>query len=75
MDLLQGGRIQVVMLVATSSLGSDESGRFEDEQVLGDGLAGGAESVLHGQSGADLEQRLVVPLQEFVEDGSTCRVV
>jgi hypothetical protein len=64
----------VVVLVATSSFGGDESGVFEDGEVLGDGLAGGAESVLHGQAGADLEQRLAVPVDELVEDGSTCRV-
>jgi hypothetical protein len=65
----------VVVLVATSSFGGDESGVFEDGEVLGDGLAGGAESVLHGEAGTDLEQRLAVPVDELVEDGSTCRVV
>jgi hypothetical protein len=65
----------VVVLVATSSFGGDESGGFEDGEVLGNGLAGRAESVLHDQAGADLEQRLAVPVDELVEDGSTCRVV
>jgi hypothetical protein len=57
----------VVVLVATSSFGGDESGFFEDREVLGDGLAGGAESVLHGQAGADLEQRLAVAVDELVD--------
>ena len=63
------------MLVATPSFRCDESGVFEDRQMLGDCLAGGAESMLHGQAGADLEQRLAVPVDELVKDGSTCRVV
>ena len=33
-----------------------------------------AEAVLHGEAGADLEQRLPVALAQFVEDRPPCRV-
>ena len=71
LDLGQRGGVQVVVLVAPSTFGRDESGGFEEGEVLGDGLAGRIESVLHGQSGADLEECLVVAVDELVEDGST----
>lgn len=59
----------------TPSFGGDEPGVLEDGEVLGDGLARGAEAVFHGQSGAELEQRLTVPVDELVKDGSTSRIV
>jgi hypothetical protein len=65
----------VVVLVATASFGCDKAGVLENREVLGDCLAGRADSVLHDQTGADLEQGLVVPIDEFVEDRSACRVV
>ena len=64
----------MVVLVAPASFGCDKSGVLENREVLGDCLAGGTDSVLHDQTGADLEQGLVVPIDEFVEDRSACRV-
>ena len=64
----------MVVFVAPSSFGCDKAGVLENREVLGDCLAGGADSVLHDQTGTDLEQGLAVPIDEFVEDGSACRV-
>jgi len=43
-------------------------------QVLGDGLPGRADLMPHGQPGADLEQRLTVPLGQLVQDDPPGRV-
>src|SRR5262249_16288209 len=48
--------------------GGQETGRFEDVEVLGDRLPRQPEPVLRRQSTAQLEQRLAVPLLQFVED-------
>jgi hypothetical protein len=63
-----------VELVAALAPGRDEAGPFEDVQVLGDGLTGGAETVLHREAGAQLEQRLPVAIGQLVEDGAPRRV-
>src|SRR4051794_36560816 len=61
-------------LVPALAAGGDEAGLLQDVQVLGDGLPARAEPVPADQPGAQLEQRLVVPLLELVEDGPPGRV-
>jgi hypothetical protein len=64
----------VVELVAALSTGGDQSSALEDVEMLGDGLPRGAEAVLGRQPGAQLEQRLAVPVQQFVEQCAPGRV-
>ena len=60
-------------LVSTLPLRRDESGRLEHVEVLRDGLPRQAQAVLHRQSGAELKQRLAIPLVQFVENRSPRR--
>jgi hypothetical protein len=61
-EVLQRLSAEVVELAAAFAAGGDQAGGLQDVEVLGDGLAGGGELVLHGEPGADLEQGLVVML-------------
>jgi len=60
--------MKVVKLVAPLALGCNQPGRFEQFKMLRDTLAGSRDLVLHRQAGAQLEQRLAIPLGQFVED-------
>jgi hypothetical protein len=64
----------VVVLVAALPTSGDQTRALEDVEVLGDGLPGGAQAVLGGQPGAELEQRLTVPVQQLVEERTPSRV-
>jgi hypothetical protein len=66
--------VEVVELVAALPAGPHQGGLLEDGEVLGDGLARGAEPVPAGQPAAELEQRLATPFLQFVEDGPPGRV-
>jgi hypothetical protein len=55
-------------LVSARALGPDESGRFEDVEVLGDGLSGGAHAVPGDEAIADLEQGLAVAIGQLVQN-------
>jgi hypothetical protein len=52
----------------------DQARVLEDVEVLGDGLAARAHPVPADQPGAQLEQRLAVPVLQLVEDGAPGRV-
>src|SRR5438045_1576504 len=54
-------RVQVVQLLAPALDGRHQVGRFEDVEVLGDGLAG------HLELGAEGAERLAVVLEEAVQ--------
>src|SRR6266542_2477770 len=69
-DLLKGGGVEVVELVAAFTARGDEAGELEDGEVLGDGLAGGGEVMLHGEAGAELEEGLAIAVGQLVEDGA-----
>src|SRR5262245_13231599 len=60
-------------LVAPLAPGRDQPNRFQHVEVLRDRLTGQAQVVLHGQPGAQLEQRLSVAFMQFVENGPTRR--
>ena len=62
--------MEVVELVAACAAGGDQAGGLEDVEVLGDGLAGGAEVVLHGEARAELEEGLAIAVGQLVEDGA-----
>src|SRR3954465_9047692 len=66
----QRRRVQVVELVAALAAGPHQPRRLEDVQVLRDRLPGRADLVPADQPGAQLEQRLAVPLLEFVEESA-----
>ena len=57
----------------TCPASSDQPGRRQHVQVLRDGLPGERKVVLHRKPGANLEQRLAVPLAQGVEDRPPCR--
>ena len=61
-------------LVATIPTRSEQSGLFKECKVLGDRLPGRREPVLRSEARADLEQRLLVPSDQFIQDHSS-RVV
>jgi hypothetical protein len=63
-----------MQLVAASAFGSDQPGILQHVQVLGYRLAGRPDAVPHGQTAADLEQRLRILLSQLVEDLATGRV-
>jgi hypothetical protein len=60
--------------VAALAAPDDEAGVLEDVEVLGDGLTARAHAVPGDQPGAQLEQRLAVPVLQLVEDGAPGRV-
>ena len=68
--MLEGGGVEEVELVAALAAGVEEAGGFEDVEVLGDGLAGGGQTVFHDEAGAELEEGLAVAVEELVEDGA-----
>jgi hypothetical protein len=55
----------VVELVAALPTGVDQPRALEDVEVLGDGLPRGAQAVLGDQPGAQLKQRLAVPVEQL----------
>src|SRR5690349_11470084 len=63
-----------VELVPAFAPGPHQARLLELIQVLGDRLPGQRDLVLHGQAGADLEERLVVPLGQLVQDQPAGRV-
>jgi hypothetical protein len=73
-DDVQRRRVQVVELVAALPTSGDQSRAFEHIEVLGDGLARGAQSMLGGQGGAQLEQGLSVSLRQLVNERAPGRV-
>jgi len=46
----------------------NQFGFLEDGEVLGDGLSRQCAAVSHGQTRADLEQRLTIAERQFVQD-------
>jgi hypothetical protein len=69
--LLQWFGIEKMELVATVATSSNEASLLEDVEVLGDGLTARSDAVLDRQPGAELEERLAVPLRELIEDQSS----
>lgn len=69
-DFLQGGGIELEVLVSALASGADEACRLENVEVLRDGLASERQCVIHRQRRAELEEALVVALGETVEDAS-----
>src|SRR5262249_44264279 len=67
-DGLQGPGVDVMELASALPPRGQQSGRFEDVEVLRDRLPRQPEPVLHRQPTAQLEQRLAIPLLQFVED-------
>ena len=65
----QGGGVEVVEGVAALAPPVDEPGRLEDVEVLGDRLSARGQAVGAHHAGAQLEQRLAVPLGEGVQQG------
>lgn len=55
-------------LVPSLTAGIEQTGLFQDIQVLGDGLPGRAQTMFHRQPGAYLEQGLTVLVAQFVEN-------
>ncbi len=55
-------------LEPASSPRGEETGRLEDVEMLGDGLASRTQPVLHREATAQLEQRLTVSVDELIED-------
>ena len=53
---------------------ADETGLTQHVEVLSDRLPGRAYPVAGRKPAAELEQRLVVPVLEFVKQGATSRV-
>src|SRR5437660_11209276 len=64
---------QVMELVPALPHGCDQAGRLENVEVLRNSLPGGADLVLHCQTCAQLEERLVVALRQLVKDGAPDR--
>ncbi len=64
--------VQVVQLVLALADCRKQARRFQYFQVLRDCLSRESELMLHGQSCAQLEQRLAVALNQFVENGAAC---
>ncbi len=58
----------MVELVPALASGSEQAGLLQYRHVLRDGLPGRADVVLRDESRAQFEQRLTVPVDEFVED-------
>lgn len=61
--------LEVVELVATLAPGPNQPGRLQHREVLGNGLPRQAQSLPHGQPGAELEERLAVTVTKLVENG------
>ena len=61
-------------LVPALPPGADEACVLEHLEVLRDGLPGGAETVFHCQSAADLKQGLPVSLDELIQDRPPRRI-
>ena len=64
----------MVELVPALASGSEQAGLLQYRHVLRDGLPGRADVVLRDESRAQFEQRLTVPVDEFVEDRAPGRV-
>ena len=60
--------------VATFASGADQSGFFENIEVLRDGLSRWRELVFHGEPCADLKKGLSISVCQFVQDRSARRV-
>ena len=56
-------------LVSPLTSAGHKTRRFQHLQVLRDGLPGQSRLASQSKPGADLEERLTVPLDEFVENG------
>lgn len=61
-------------LVTARAFTVQQSGPLKHRQVLGDGLPGWRDRVLAGQPGANLKERLAIPLHQLVEDGGPSRI-
>ena len=66
--MVQRRGIKIVERVPTLVAGADQSGRHEEVDVLGNGLAGRAKLVFGRQPCAQLEQRLPIAVGELVKD-------
>jgi hypothetical protein len=71
---VQRSGVDVVELVTTLPSCTHEARFFENVDVLRDGLPGRTSSVLRGEAGAELEQRLSVSIRKLVEDRSAGRI-
>lgn len=58
----------MVELVSPFSSAGHETHRFQDFEVLGDGLPGQPQVAPHCQPGADLEEGLTVSVDQFIEN-------
>src|SRR5690606_34476612 len=67
-DLRERSRVESVELVAAAPLGGYQPRALEHVEMLRDRLPARRDAVLHRQSAADLEQRLLVAIREFIED-------
>ncbi len=74
-DLVERRGVEVVEFGASTFLGVDESGRLQHAQVLRDRLPAQVQTTPRCETSADLEQRLTVTLDEFVEDCPPRRVI
>lgn len=70
-DLSERLRVDGVQLVPAVAARLDEPGALEHGEVLGDRLPCRAQTMLCGEPGAELEQRLVISLAQLVEDRPT----
>src|ERR1700680_4829725 len=62
-------------LEATLAPTNHQAGGLQNLKVLRYGLAGRSEAVFGRQPSADLEESLIVPLLELIENGPTGRVI
>ncbi|VTR01993.1 Uncharacterised protein [Clostridioides difficile] len=74
-DLVERCGVEVVEFGASTFLGVDESGRLQHTQMLRDRLPAQVQPTPRCETSADLEQRLTVTLDEFVEDCPPRRVI
>jgi hypothetical protein len=67
--------MKIVQLVLTLPRRCHQARRFQYFQVLRDRLSRQAEWMLHGQAIAQLEERLAISLNQFVEDRAARRSI
>src|SRR5674476_1009690 len=69
-DLAERCGVELMERVAALPVPQDQPGVLQHVKMLGDRLPAGGEAVLHGEAGAELEERLPVPVHQLVEDRS-----
>src|SRR5665647_503831 len=69
-DLAERCGVELMERVAALTVPRNKPGVLQHVQVLGDRLPAGGQAVLHGEAGAELEERLPVPVHQLVEDRS-----